>query len=94
MIFITFSLICWLFLFWLSTKAPKCNIPYVIRGGGGGGSTETTTHTYYFYRIRIPHNSVDPSQSILAYNAFGVLIFTINSLSIIHINIIGRNSKN
>jgi len=50
---------------------------YPICGSGSGGSTETTSHTYYFYRIRIPHNSVDPSQSILAYNAFGVLIFTI-----------------
>jgi len=43
--------------------------------GGGGGST--SSHTYYYYKFKFPHNSIDPSQPILMYDAYSVLIRTV-----------------
>ena len=37
---------------------------------GGGGDTKVTSHTYYYYRIKFPHNSIDPSKAIIFYDAY------------------------
>jgi len=47
------------------------------RGGGGGSDVETTSHTYYYYKIKFAHTSIDPSQSILFYDAIGILVYTL-----------------
>jgi hypothetical protein len=44
--------------------------------GGGGGATTTTSHTYYYYKIKLAHNSIDPSQSIIFYDTFGTILYT------------------
>jgi hypothetical protein len=41
--------------------------------GGGGGSSSTT----YYYKLRFPHTSIDASQPILLYNAYGDLVETL-----------------
>lgn len=45
--------------------------------GGGGGSTSTT----YYYKVRFPHTSIDASQPILLYNAYGDLVYTLPPFS-------------
>ncbi len=52
---------------------------YPIAGGGGGdeGNTEVTSHTYYYYKIKFPHNSIDPSQTITFYDVFGTILYTL-----------------
>jgi hypothetical protein len=42
-----------------------------------GGGTETTSHTYYYYSIKLPHNSIDSSKTIILYDAYGNLVYTI-----------------
>lgn len=42
--------------------------------GGGGGSSSTTT---YAYRIKLPHQNIDPNSNIYAYDSNGVLAYTI-----------------
>ncbi len=69
------SLFLWIFLFYLSSKSTKCFVPRHIRGGGGGGSVETST--VYQYKIKFPHASIDPSQSITFYDAYGSVLQTI-----------------
>jgi hypothetical protein len=44
---------------------------------GGGGESEVTSHTYYYYKIKFPHTSIDPSQSVIFYDAFGQEIYTL-----------------
>lgn len=78
MLFILFSLFCWLFLWYIGSNNPIRLCSRIKEcGGSGGGETEVVSHTYYYYKVRSPHNSVDPSQPILCYDAFGTLIFTI-----------------
>ena len=50
---------------------------YPICGSGGGSNTEVTSHTYYFYKIKFAHSSIDPSQSIIFYNALGSIVHTL-----------------
>jgi hypothetical protein len=63
------SLLAWSYIFWNAHKHPISNVPFRLRGGGGGETT-TTSHTHYYYKIRFPHNSIDPSQPIIFYDAF------------------------
>lgn len=76
MIFLFSSLFLWIFLLYYGIQHPILNINYNKRGGSGG-SSEVSSHTYYYYKVKCPHNSVEPSQPILCYNAYGDLIYTI-----------------
>jgi len=42
-----------------------------------GGSTTVTSHTYFYYRIKFAHSSIDPSKSIVFYDAFGEEVYTL-----------------
>lgn len=50
------------------------------RSGCHGISKESYTkiHTYYYYKIRLPHQSIEPSQPIYFYDATGVLVKTLS----------------
>jgi hypothetical protein len=78
MLFILFSLLCWAFICFNTCKYSTLS-NYLERGGGG--KTETTSHTYYYYKIKFPHNSIDPSQSIIFYDAYGVIVYTLPAYS-------------
>jgi len=67
------SLVCWLINFKLSSGS---YLAWGERGGGGGG-TEVTSHTYYYYKIKFPHTSIDPSNSIIFYDALGAPVYTL-----------------
>jgi len=71
---ILLSLLSWSYLLSHSHKHPILGVPREIRGGGGG---EVSSHTYYYYRIKMPHTSLDPSKSIIFYDAYGVEIYTL-----------------
>lgn len=43
--------------------------------GGGGSPTTTTT---YRYKIKLPHQNIDPNSNIYAYDSNGVLAYTIS----------------
>lgn len=67
-------------LFWWLLSLYAYNHPVKLisnKNYGGGGSTEVTSHTYYYYRIKFPHNSIDPSQSIIFYDAYGTIVYTL-----------------
>lgn len=72
MIFL-FGILCWLFLF-KTFNNERVNIPYKIRGGGGGG---VSTTTYYNYQLQLAHQSIDPNYPIYVYDAYGVLVYTV-----------------
>lgn len=42
-----------------------------------GGNAETTSHQYFYYRIKFPHTSLDPSKSIIFYDAYGEEVYTL-----------------
>jgi len=42
-----------------------------------GGNTATTSHTYYYYKIKFAHTSIDPSKSIIFYDAYGTEIYSL-----------------
>lgn len=44
---------------------------------GGGSDVTTTSHTYYYYKVKFPHNSLDPSQTIVFYDAFGAVVYNL-----------------
>jgi hypothetical protein len=71
---ILLSLILWSWILWNTQKYSNRFVPYLQRGGGGGDTT-VTSHTYYYYKIKFAHNSIDPSQTIIFYDAFGVEIY-------------------
>lgn len=72
---ILLSFVCWLLLLWLGTLGPRSTVPLFKRGGGGGGSVETTTT--YAYQISAPHQSINPNYPIYCYDAYGILVYTI-----------------
>lgn len=75
---IPLAIIGWMGLFELARKGWKRTfVPVGFSKGGGGGGTTVTSHTYYYYKIKFPHHSIDPNQSILFYDAFGVLVYTL-----------------
>ena len=41
------------------------------------GGSSTSSFTNYTYAIKFPHTSIDPSQSIIFYDAFGTEIYTV-----------------
>jgi len=43
-------------------------------GGGGGGASSTTT---YSYRIKFPHQNIDPNSNITIYDSNGAVAYTI-----------------
>ncbi len=47
----------------------------------GGGKTEVTSHTYFYYKLKFPHNSLDPSQAIIFYNSYGEEVYTLPAYS-------------
>jgi len=69
------SICLWFLLLWLGQFGPRVNVPKCLRGGGGGGSPETTTT--YAYQIYAPHQSISPDHPIYCYDAYGILVYTI-----------------
>lgn len=44
---------------------------------GGGGNSNTTSHTFYYYSIKFNQNSIDSSQPIIFYDAYGNIVYTL-----------------
>lgn len=61
---------------WIKKYYKKFGV-YPIAGGGGGGEQTVTSHTYYYYKIKFAHSSIDPSQTIIFYDAFGNVLYNL-----------------
>jgi hypothetical protein len=75
MLFLLLSLLSWVLIFNNAFKYPIKGVPSRIRGGGG--ETVSSSHTYYYYRIKFSHTSIDPTQPIIFYDAYGVEVYTL-----------------
>lgn len=53
----------------------------VTRSGCHGISKESYTkvHTYYYYKVKLPHQNIEPSQPIYFYDATGTLVKTLSA---------------